>query len=216
MGKIVLELDVMMAKRHMSLNELADKVGITEYSAKLLPRSKFNWIKKKIKNGDNVVYVGDGINGLVFPTGGIAMDFQLGSIPLFLGAGLNYMNYGYKWEYDWSYEGYSYSESGTEHAHSIQIPLTVSYHINVAPKMFVNPFVGPFFAYDLTDIDTKDTKWENDRFNWGFRIGCGMNFGRLTLDLGYDIGIKNHGNSDFKVRTGTFFATVGFNWLGSK
>ena len=29
MSKIVLELDVMMAKRHMSLNDLADQVGIT-------------------------------------------------------------------------------------------------------------------------------------------------------------------------------------------
>ena len=29
MGKIVLELDVMMARRHMSLNDLASKVGIT-------------------------------------------------------------------------------------------------------------------------------------------------------------------------------------------
>ena len=28
MGKIVLELDVMMARRHISLNELAEKVGI--------------------------------------------------------------------------------------------------------------------------------------------------------------------------------------------
>ena len=29
MGRIILELDVMMARRHMSLNELADAVGIT-------------------------------------------------------------------------------------------------------------------------------------------------------------------------------------------
>ena len=28
MGKIILELDVMMARRHMSLNDLSDKVGI--------------------------------------------------------------------------------------------------------------------------------------------------------------------------------------------
>ena len=29
MGKIVLELDVMMAKRHISLGDLAEQVGIT-------------------------------------------------------------------------------------------------------------------------------------------------------------------------------------------
>ena len=31
MGKIYLELDLMMAKNHISLNELAEKVGITNY-----------------------------------------------------------------------------------------------------------------------------------------------------------------------------------------
>lgn len=59
--------------------DVADKVGITEYSAKLLPRSKFNWIKKKIKNGDNVVYVGDGINdspSLRIASVGIAMGIS--------------------------------------------------------------------------------------------------------------------------------------------
>jgi putative transcriptional regulator len=45
MGKIVLELDVMMAKRHMSLNELADKVGITNVNMSKIKNNKVNAIR---------------------------------------------------------------------------------------------------------------------------------------------------------------------------
>lgn len=45
MGKIVLELDVMMAKRHMSLNELADNVGISNVNLSKIKNNKVNAIR---------------------------------------------------------------------------------------------------------------------------------------------------------------------------
>lgn len=45
MAKIVLELDVMMAKRHMSLNELAEKVGITNVNLSKIKNNKINAIR---------------------------------------------------------------------------------------------------------------------------------------------------------------------------
>ena len=45
MGKIVLELDVMMARRHMSLNDLADKVGITNVNLSKIKNNKVNAIR---------------------------------------------------------------------------------------------------------------------------------------------------------------------------
>ncbi len=45
MGKIVLELDVMMARRHMSLNELADKVGISNVNLSKIKNNKVNAIR---------------------------------------------------------------------------------------------------------------------------------------------------------------------------
>lgn len=45
MGKIVLELDVMMAKRHMSLNDLADAVGITNVNLSKIKNNKVNAIR---------------------------------------------------------------------------------------------------------------------------------------------------------------------------
>ena len=45
MGKIVLELDVMMARRHISLNELAEKVGITYVNLSKIKNNKANAIR---------------------------------------------------------------------------------------------------------------------------------------------------------------------------
>jgi len=45
MGKILLELDVMMARRHMSLNDLADKVGITNVNLSKIKNNKVNAIR---------------------------------------------------------------------------------------------------------------------------------------------------------------------------
>ena len=42
MGKILLELDVMMARRHMSLNDLADQVGITNVNLSKIKNNKVN------------------------------------------------------------------------------------------------------------------------------------------------------------------------------
>lgn len=40
MGKIFLKLDVIMAERHMSLNELAEKVGISQVNLSKIKNNK--------------------------------------------------------------------------------------------------------------------------------------------------------------------------------
>lgn len=147
-------------------------------------------------------YGGDAknIDPLAFPTGGFALDFQVAPVPIFVGMGLNYVNYGCKTDY-----------KDYDDAHSIHFPLTASYHINVAPNFFINPFLGGFVGYDFDAPDGLD-----DKVNYGMRFGCGINFGRLTLDLGYDLGLADLGKHGYEARTATFFATVGFNWAGSR
>ena len=168
--------------------------------------------------GDNT----DDIKGLWFPTAGFGLDFQVAPIPIFLGVGLYYQNQGYSYDRVYttgsSRYGYTtYTETKDVDAHCVQLPLTASYHINVAPNLFINPFLGPWFSYNCEDLDN-DNDWNDDRFDYGVRFGCGMNFGRLTLDLGYDIGLKNwyEGNKDYTINTGILFMTVGFNWAGSR
>ena len=45
MGRIVLELDVMIARNHVSLNTLADKVGITNVNMSKIKNNKVNAIR---------------------------------------------------------------------------------------------------------------------------------------------------------------------------
>ena len=51
MGRIVLELDVMMAKRHMSLGELAEIVGITNVNLSKIKNNKVNAIRFSTLSG---------------------------------------------------------------------------------------------------------------------------------------------------------------------
>ena len=150
-------------------------------------------------------FTGDAdVDPLLFPTGGLAIDFQVAPIPIFVGLGLNYVNYGYK------YDSY-YGDSESEDTHAIQLPITASYHINVAPNLFINPFFGGFVSYALDSSGNVD-----EDLNYGLRVGCGLNYGRLTFDLGYDLGLANLGNDYYDMKTGTFFMTIGFNWAGKR
>ncbi len=45
MGRIILELDVVMAQRHMSLNDLAEKVGITNVNLSKIKNNRVNAIR---------------------------------------------------------------------------------------------------------------------------------------------------------------------------
>lgn len=45
MGRIYLELDLMMAKRHISLKELAERVGITNVNMSKIKNNKVNAIR---------------------------------------------------------------------------------------------------------------------------------------------------------------------------
>ena len=142
----------------------------------------------------------EGIDPLVFPTGGFAFDFQLAPVPVFLGFGVNYMNEGFK---------YKHSDE-TENASAIHMPLVFGYHFNVAPNLFVSPYMGSFMSYCVDD-DIPIIR--DDQFNYGLRFGCGLNFGRLTFDMAYEYGLDE---KRYDARTGTFFATIGFNIAGER
>ena len=45
MGRIILKLDVVMADRHVSLNELADSIGISNVNLSKIKNNKVNAIR---------------------------------------------------------------------------------------------------------------------------------------------------------------------------
>ena len=129
-----------------------------------------------------------------FPYGGLAADFKIASIPLYLETGVYYMNKGYKFEYG----NYTVKEDD----HFIHMPLLASYHIYINDNMAIQPFAGFAGGY-LTKAK---------EFEGAVRIGCGFNFGRLYANVGYDIGVIKHNRRS----NNTFFTTIGFNFLGSR
>lgn len=159
----------------------------------------------------------DGYKPLYAFTGGLAFDFQVAPVPVFIGFGLNYLNEGCKYKYSNSYYDYgivSYERKVDNSA--IHIPLVVGYHINLSPNFFISPYLGGFASYSVEDIDDK-VEWEDERFNYGLRFGVGLNFGRLTFDAAYDLGLKNlTSGSKYKMHSRTFFVTLGFNIAGKR
>ena len=141
------------------------------------------------------------VSSIGFPHGGIGVDFQVAPIPLFLETGLYYMNKG---QIDWD---------GEDEDHLGYVPLLISYHINLAPNLFLQPFAGGIAGYLGTTED----------FEAAVRIGLGFNFGRLYANTGFDLGLIEHEKNinSFYGRTNkwtnyTAFVTIGFNWAGSR
>ena len=182
------------------------------FSATLSANAQFdnNRVTKRfhfgIRGGFTVnSWSGDGVDvdALAFPTGGFAFDFQLAPVPVFLGFGVNYMNEGFK---------YKHSDE-TENASAIHMPLVFGYHFNVAPNLFVSPYMGSFMSYC---VDDDNYVVGDDQFNYGLRFGCGLNFGRLTFDMAYDLGLKNLVYDDSDIHSRTFFITIGYNIAGER
>jgi hypothetical protein len=185
------------------------------FSATLSANAQFdnNRVTKRfhfgIRGGFTVnSWSGDGVDvdALAFPTGGFAFDFQLAPVPVFLGFGVNYINEGFKYK----------KKDKTEDASAIHMPLVFGYHFNVAPNLFVSPYMGSFMSYCVDD-DIPIIR--DDQFNYGLRFGCGLNFGRLTFDMAYDLGLKNYGDDyygDVDIHSRTFFITIGYNIAGER
>ena len=146
----------------------------------------------------------NGTDVLPFPYGGLGVDFQVAPIPIFVETGLYFINKGYPSDGDYK------SDDDEKYDSYINMPILASYHLNLAPNLFLQPFVGGVVGY-LT---------ESEEFDASVRIGVGLNFGRLYVNLGYDIGITEH---DYKEHShvntstnSTLFMTIGFNWAGSR
>lgn len=127
-----------------------------------------------------------------FVSGGLALDFKVASIPLYLETGLYYINRGYKFDDPYG--------SGEREDNSVMMPLLMSYHLYFTDNMAIQPFVGPYVGYGI----------DQERVDYGIRAGLGWNFGRLYVNAGYDFGFEVDG-----YKNNTVFATIGFNFAGS-
>ena len=110
------------------------------------------------------------------------------STPVFLESGLYYTQRGAK-------------DDDFEITHNnLEIPLVVKYGFKATDEIALLPFIGPYFAYavssDHKGLHGKEDPWRPNRNNMGFKLGCGAEYNKLYLELGYQIGITNIWDSD--------------------
>jgi hypothetical protein len=175
-------------------------MAVTSVSAQSVQYPSFHFGIRGGLTVNSASFSGTNLSGdsKAFPYGGLAADFKIAPIPLYLETGVYYMK-----------KGYTIEENGHElkvDDHYIHMPLLVSYHIYINDNMAIQPFAG--FAGGYV---TKSSGFEG-----AVRLGCGINFGSLYANLGYDIGVTKNTAKGIKYSNNTFFATIGFNFLGSR
>lgn len=134
------------------------------------------------------------------------------STPLFLESGLYYTERGAK---DVGYN-------------NLEVPLLIKYGIQASDNIAILPFIGPYFSYafsgktKIADVDGKtvkvgtfdEKKWTGlKRANMGFKIGCGAEYNKLYLEVGYQLGVTNVSKyDDISLHSSALFANFGVNF----
>ncbi len=146
---------------------------------------------------------------------GVVAGVQLvPATPVYLESGLYYSEKGGKG----SYEGRSF----TYQLNYLEVPLLMKYRIDLDRNTIVQPFAGVYAALGvggkMKDFDERKaySAFADDafqRFDAGLRLGCGLQFAPVYMELGYDVGLANVSHDYFDTaHTGAFFATVGVNF----
>ena len=143
--------------------------------------------------------------------------------PLFLESGVYYTERGGKKDkFQVSYN-------------NLEFPILIKYGIKATDDIALLPFVGPYFSYAIggktkqlfdqsgnpvekvQKVGTFDEKKAYTgglkRANMGFKLGCGVEYNKLYLELGYQFGVTNISKlDDMSTRSNAFFANFGVNF----
>ena len=110
--------------------------------------------------------------------------------PIYIESGLQLINRGFKY-------------GDVQNALALDIPILGSYHFSLANNMFLQPFTGPYIGYNF----------EYEDVEYGLRLGCGFSWKKLYANMGYDFGLNKLENYYDDYKTGTFFISVGWNFI---
>lgn len=127
-----------------------------------------------------------GEDGVFGPTAGGRFDIRVSSQPVYVGAGIEYMN-----------RGYLHNSN-----HSFVVPFLGSYHLQVGEKITLEPFAGTTISYGFD--------WKN--WDCGLRLGCNLRSNRWDFTLGYDLGFRHYDFNTADGRNQTLFLGVGYNF----
>ena len=129
------------------------------------------------------------------------------STPVFIESGLYYTQRGAK-------------EDGINVTHNnLELPLLIKYGFKVSDNVALLPFFGPYFAYAVASNVKYNDNVESslprlNRNNMGFKLGCGAEYNKLYLELGYQFGVTNMLDTDTNIsgHNNAFIANFGVNF----
>ena len=114
--------------------------------------------------------------------------------PVFLESGLYYTQRGGK------------NGSLTADLNCLEIPLLIKYGIKATDEIAVMPFIGPYFAYGIageTEYEVNGKKEKERTYkhflnhnDMGFKLGCGVEYNMLYLEIAYQMGVANIADDD--------------------
>jgi len=108
-----------------------------------------------------------------------------------------------------------------------KIPVLIKYGVQVSDEFAVLPFLGPTIAFGVggdwktagEGSESSFGKGKFNRFDAGIRFGCGAEWNKLYLELGYEFGItniadwkKDNGIDDASAHNGNLFINFGVNF----
>lgn len=126
-----------------------------------------------------------GEDGVFGPTAGGQFDIRVSSQPVYVGAGIEYMNRGYQHNSN----------------HSFVVPFLGSYHLQIG-KITLEPFAGTTISYGFD--------WKN--WDCGLRLGCNLRANQWDFTFGYDLGFRHYDFNTAGGRNQTLFLGVGYNF----
>lgn len=146
---------------------------------------------------------------------GFVAGLQLSySTPLFLEGGLYYTEKGGKGTYS--------DKRFTYDLNYLELPVVVKYQYFASNDVAIQPFFGGYVACGVGGKvknfgDRKaESSFSSDyfqRFDGGLRLGCGLSYQSLYMDLTYDIGLANICHDYFDTsHNRCFYINVGVNF----
>lgn len=167
-------------------------------------------------------------------TGGIVVGWRLfRSSHLYLESGVLYIGKGANLRGEGYLDGsLTTSQDEQIRMHYFEMPLVIKGRISTPlERLSVAPYAGVFgsigiggkMKYLLAREET--TSFRTDAFrrgDAGIRIGCGLNYGHLYFDAGYDVGLVNvakpslkdfsYDNIASRIRTGNLVFSIGLDF----
>ena len=106
----------------------------------------------------------------------------------------------------------------------LELPVLIKYGVQVSDDIAILPFIGPYFSMGVvgkykTVEDMKVVKRSSYKLmkhpDMGFKLGCGGEYNKLYLEVGYQFGVLNIAKdnpADLSAHTSNFFVNFGVNF----